>query len=376
MFWIKKAVAAIVLGAGLTAGVAGLGLVPGDGGQAIAQAPEAKRSPFKAPEPPPAKSPPKKPTRMEEIRAAEMKLEADKKFLEELRKRYEEEENARVAELRMRSEEQDNARQPRIEIGFADAGGWASDFSYTENVGGMKVLAVSVFDPNHLTLMLKRAQADPNAPKAIHLDVIIGSAQQGEKDKVSAIKLVNAVVAAGITKVTYTGMMLAEIDYETKGKEKNFPRDDGTIGLAMSTEPWRIVSDKWTKVDGKEIDLNAAFPKRYRELMVQPAAEKRPTSAITPQQLDRVVTSVSENHFVWLSVGSKAGYKVGDVVEIWRILGEKNDRGALVGSIKLTVVEADKAFGEDTDKPKPGFAPRFLTTDCVFVAYRNAPVKP
>jgi len=89
-----------------------------------------------------------------------------------------------------------------------------------------------------------------------------------------------------------------------------------------------------------------------------------------------VVTTVADNHCVWSSVGSKAGLKVGDVVSLDRMSGDEGSRAMFVGNIKLRIVEETKAYGEDTNKPEDGHAPRFVTTDKLLMPNPNPPVKP
>ncbi|MGL6076322.1 MAG: sigma-70 family RNA polymerase sigma factor [Fimbriiglobus sp.] len=334
MFWIKKAIAGLMLSAGLTVGVIGWSLTPG-GNAAMAQADDKKAE-----------------NRDEEnlkmLRDAERAAEARLKVTEAIYEKEKAEakrasEIYRLAvqattELRALEAERQQAADDRIEITAADNQGWAGNYSYAEYKNGKRQLYAVLGYPEDMTVLLKRCLADPNAPKKIVVNTE-GLHPKGppKTDEMDAdLAFIEAIRLGGVKTVYFNGYVTSIVQYPHQ-------RGDGKVNMIpFFTQPVLKRSKKF-------IDLTELFPgcEKYYNHKEKPFEDIYSYS----KQVSIFVAIPDNKNRIQISHTAEAKLKVGNVLPVYSRVMKSGERTLKTEAyLKIVEIKDGTAWAEDVTK--------------------------
>jgi RNA polymerase sigma factor (sigma-70 family) len=247
MFWIKKAIASVLVASGLAVSVTGWGLLPGNGA-ANAQAPA-------------------KPMAKDDLEAQIQRAEAEVIKHQFMLKRLKDEQQKSEETIVAHIKKVQSILQDRIVLSFQDSGGWSADFGVTEYIGGKEVMQVGIWKPESFTQLLKHIQADPKAPKVIYVNTqkfnTAMPAATAARDNIRA--MMKAIRDSGIDRVTYTGYVPDSVTYQLGGVYKTTLDEKGTgnIKIMGKSVMGEIVEESSKYLEAREITISNVFSEQY-----------------------------------------------------------------------------------------------------------------
>ncbi|MGL6076321.1 MAG: hypothetical protein ACRC8S_19380 [Fimbriiglobus sp.] len=337
MFWIKKAIAGLLLSTAL----AGLSLSSG-GNAAMAQA-DDKKAESRVDE-----NPSKLRTAESRYKAAEANFQAAEAHFQateaiynkekaelnrasEIRQRAAEE----IRELRMLEERQKFfAATDRFEVIVTDGNGKAGLYNFLESKNGQYQLTANMKDVESLELLFKRCLADPNAPKKIVIDTTGLHHKNAPKmiDMSEDIKLVQVLRAAGVNEVHYQGYL----------PQKSIPLI-GAGDLFTQREQFQVVLLDGTTPIKLSQYVNSEMMERFQRM------EEYFKIRSFSKQASIVDTKGTD--LIQIGHTPEAKLKVGDVMPVYYHGHQRDDLILKIHAyIKIVRINGDTAWAEEVTK--------------------------
>ncbi|MGL4421129.1 MAG: hypothetical protein ACRCZF_10725, partial [Gemmataceae bacterium] len=230
--------------------------------------------------------------------------------------------------------------EDRIELHALDAGGLSGNYTYCEFQNGQQVTCATLYKADDLQLLLKRAMADPKAPKKLKLIAGMNGRKMEGTEWLLVLELVKVLKKVGIQEVCFQGDLPTRITYSTEGTHE---LNSSTGASVDKNQVVKILSQETKYQDGTQaLELKKYFTDEYMDSYFATYAKKTTRGSLR-----------DSGGRIKLSITSSDALKIGDLVPVYRRVRQFADskEEKIVTHLKVVEISDKTAWFVDTNPP-------------------------